>query len=422
MSLDLKVKKYKAKKNLTVDIDKINLYQSKIDYYTQMNNQNGGFDGKLKLPSPFKLNNGYVLNPNNNPINAIGYGTNHRDNPLVLMNFDRRRPRNDDVVIQILYCGICHSDWHVILDEWKNTKYPTIVGHEITGLVMKVGSAVKKFKVNDKVAVGPNYNSCRKCAQCKSGHEQYCINDVTETYNMPDRIGNELKPTGPITYGGYSNVIVVSEHFVFKLPDNMPLDVAAPLLCAGVTMYTPLKELNVKPGMKIGIAGIGGLGHIGIKIAKAFRSTVVALTRTPDKVKDAIRLGADISLLVSDMDSLKPHEGTCDLIIDTIPFDHDMSPYLNLLKNNGGVLWIVGSFFTMATDFNIVNRKGKIIRGSSTAGVPDTQEFIDFCAKYQIYPQIVLIDIKDINGTHKSIVTNEIRYRYVIAMETIYSY
>ena len=422
MRPDSKINKYEHKKVNTANNDKIKLYQSKIDSYQKLKTQENDINLEAGLQKPKKISLAqYELDIDTDPIKTIGYGTDHRDHDLVLMDFDRRAARDDDVVILILFCGVCHSDWHVILNEWKNTKYPMIVGHEITGIVVKVGQSVKKFKINDRVAVGPNYNSCRKCHQCKTGHEQYCENDVTETYNMPDRkISDDLKPTGPITYGGYSNIIVVSEHFVFKLPDDASLDAVAPLLCAGVTMYTPLKELKIGKGSKVGIAGIGGLGHIGIKIARKIGAEVIALTRTQEKLSDAIALGASESLLMSDTDAVKLHENTCDLIIDTIPFNHDITPYLNLLKINGGILWIVGSFFTIATDFDIVNRKGKIIRGSSTAGTIDTQEFLNFCIKENLYPEVEIINIRDINKTHHYLVTSKVRYRYVIDMTSIY--
>lgn len=418
---------------------------SKNDYYSlytltehkktrKNNNQSGGNDNDknipknldemgLKKPSFYSLAK-YELDINNPvKIGALGYGTTARDVPLALMDFERRAPYDDDVVIKILYCGVCHSDWHVILNEWKNSKYPVIVGHEITGQVLKVGKNVNRFKVNDKVAVGPNYNSCRKCSQCKSGFEQYCLNDVTEIYNMPDRkldeIGKDKKPTGPITYGGYSNVVVVNKNYVVKLPDNAPLDRAAPLLCAGATMYTPLKYLNIQKGHRVGIAGIGGLGHIGVKLAKAMGAEVIALTHTPAKVQSSLDLGADKSFLIADMDKLKPYEATFDLIIDTIPFNHDLMPYINLIKPNS-TLWIVGSFFTMATDFDLVNRKGRIIRGSSTAGIPDTQKLVDLCVANNIYPDIEIINMQDINATHEKLLLSQVKYRYVIDMSTIY--
>lgn len=375
-------------------------------------------DFDLQKPKPVN-STGYQLNiDGSKPIKAIGYGTDHRDHPLQLMDFDRRVPLDDDVVIKIIYCGVCHSDWHVILNEWKNTKYPCIVGHEITGIVIKAG-AKTNFKVNDRVAVGPNYNSCRKCNQCKIGFEQYCLNDVTEVYNMPDRKDKEeLKPTGPITYGGYSNVIVVNQNYVLRVADNAELDYVAPLLCAGSTMYTPLKYLQIGKGHRVGIAGIGGLGHLGVKLAKAMGAEVIALTKTPEKIQASLDLGADRAILVTDNDVLKPYEATFDLIIDTIPFNHDMMPYINLVKPNS-TLWIVGSFFTMATDFDLVNRKGRIIRGSSTAGIADTQELLDLCAANNIYPNIEVINIQDINKTHEQLLLSRCRFRYVIDIDTI---
>lgn len=353
-------------------------------------------------------------------IKAIGYGTLRHDYPLMLMEFERRVPEDDDVVIEILYCGVCHTDWHVIRNEWKNSKYPIIVGHEIVGTVVKIGSNVSRFQIGDSVALGPNYNSCRQCSQCNTGFEQYCLNDVTETYNMPDRKLGEIKPTGPVTQGGYSNIIVANQYYLLKIPNSAPLDRVAPLACAGATVYTPLKYSGVQPGNRIGIAGCGGLGHFGIKLAKALGFEVIALTRTKEKLNDLKRLGADQALYVPDADSLQAYEMTFDLIIDTIPFNHDLMPYLNLIKPHG-TLWIVGSFFTMATDFDITNRKGRIIRGSSTAGISDTQELVDLCINNDIYPEIQVIKIKDINATHEKLVTSQVRYRYVIDMSTIYS-
>lgn len=380
---------------------------------------NLSMEPRLQLPQPFNSAS-YELNINTpDPIKVIGYGNLRQDYPLELMEFERRSPRDDDVVIEILYCGVCHSDWHVIRNEWKNSKYPIVVGHEITGRVLEVGNNVTRFKTGDLVALGPNYNSCRQCHQCADGFEQYCLNDVTETYNFPDRKVGEIKPTGPVTQGGYSNVIVADQYYVLKVPDGAPLDLVAPLLCAGSTMYTTLKYSNLKPGSRVGIAGCGGLGHIGVKLAKAMKYEVIVLTRTPDKLKDALRLGADQALLVTDTVLLKPYEMTFDLIVDTIPFNHDLMPYINLIKPQS-TLWIVGSFFTMAVDFDITARKGRIIRGSSTAGISDTQEFINLCVANNIYPDIELISMHDINATHENIVTGKVRYRYVIDMVTIY--
>lgn len=432
MYFDAKMKKYKEKLLNADDIKKKEIYLKKLKYYGGAQEEsrdlieqkkpkemvvfNAAEEPKLQKPT---VSDGeYRLNVNQVPIKAIGYGTLHRNMLLSRMEFERRGPREDDIVIKIEYCGVCHSDWHVILDEWQNSKYPVLVGHEITGTVVKIGSKVSSFKIGDKVALGPNYNSCKHCSQCNSGFEQYCENDVTETYNMPDRKPRELKPTGPITYGGYSNVIVVNQGYVLKIPKDAPMDKMAPVLCAGATMYTPLKYLNIGSSHVVGIAGIGGLGHIGIKLAKGKGAIVVALTRTPWKVEDSKRLGADQAILTTNQDSLKPFEGKFDLIIDTIPFNHDLNPYLNLIKPNG-TLWIVGSFFSMVADFNIINRKGKIIRGSSTAGIQYTQETIDFCANNKIYPEIETINIENVEKTHRSLLLSEVKYRYVIDMESL---
>lgn len=413
-----KINKYNQKLSQTSDPDKMKLYQSKLDYYNNLR----GDEISLQKPERLKRGESYQLKiDGERTIKAIGYGTDNKNNPMSLMEFDRRAPLDNDIVVQIAYCGVCHSDWHVILNEWQNSKYPVIVGHEITGKVVRKGKAVSKFNVGDLVAVGPNYNSCRSCSQCKAGFEQYCQYDVTETYNMPDRkFEGELNPTGPVTYGGYANIIVVHEHYALKLPQGAPLDKMAPVLCAGATMYTPLKYMGIDQNSVVGIAGIGGLGHIGIKLAKAFGAKVVALTRTPEKLSDSKRLGADVSLLVTDMDSLKPFESKLDLIIDTIPFNHDLDPYLMLLKPNA-TLWVVGSFFSMVGDFNLINRKGKIIRGSSTAGIPDTQEVIDFCHKNSIYPDVKVIGFKDLQSTHRDLINSKVYYRYVVDVSTIYS-
>ena len=370
----------------------------------------------LKKPS-FTEGIDYRLDLDGPTIKALGYGTTNKDRSLSLMEFDRRAPGPDDVVIEIAFCGVCHSDWHVILNEWKNTKYPTIVGHEITGYVVKKGYNVTKFNIGDTVALGPNFNSCRSCNSCREGNEQYCLNDVTETYNMPERLPNEypapnekVLPTGPITYGGYSNIIVADQNFVLSVPKGAPLDRVAPILCAGITMYTPLKSLGINSSHRVGIAGIGGLGHIGVKLAKSMGAQVVGLTHTPAKLDNDLNM--DKVLLVQDLDTLREYNCTFDLIICTAPFNHDMTPYIELMKPNG-VVWIVGSMFPMTVDFDLINRKGRIVRGSSTGNIADTQELIDYCVTNNIYPDIELIDIKNINETHRPIIMSEVRYRYV---------
>ncbi|CAK7994599.1 Zn-dependent alcohol dehydrogenase [uncultured virus] len=355
----------------------------------------------------------YILDICNGPMTALGYGNLRADYPLELLTFQRRSPQPDDVTIQIDYCGVCHSDWHVIRNEWKNTKYPIIVGHEIIGRVICVGNRVTKHRVGESVAVGPNVDSCRKCPSCSKGYEQYCENDVTEAYNQPERYPNEIKPTGPISQGGYSNIIIVNEHYVLKLPFLSDYSRVAPLLCAGITMYTPLKYAGLHSRARVGIAGLGGLGHLGVKLAKSMGYEVIVLTTTREKIDDGLDLGADQVLWVQNLAILDAYKKTFDLIISTIPFNHDINTYLELLKPQG-LMWVVGSMYSMTVDFDLVNRRGLKIHGSSTGGIKDTQECIDYCIEKDIYADVVVIDIKDINATHQKIVDRSIRYRYVV--------
>lgn len=373
---------------------------------------------ELKKPVPLT---GKVrpLNVNSNPIEAVGYGNLRKEYPLELMSFQRRAPLADDIVIEILYCGVCHSDWHVNRDEWKNSKFPIITGHEIIGRVAKVGNKVTKFKVGDLAGLGPNFDSCKQCEQCDLGFEQYCVNDVTETYNFPERLPGEIKPTGPVTQGGYSNVIVVNQRYALNIPPNAKLANLAPVLCAGSTMYTPLKYCGLPTGSRIGIAGFGGLGNIGLKLAKAMGYEVIILSTTPSKLQDAITLGADQALLATDLSVMDAYRLTFDMIICTIPFRHDINMYIDLLKPHG-IMWVVGAMMPISVDFDIVNRKGRIVKGSSTAGIPDTQECVNLCVQNDIYPDIQLISITDLNSTHERIVNKEVKYRYVVDMSTIY--
>lgn len=441
-NLNEKINKYRNKLMCSKNEQKSNIYIKKINYYSGMvggandsDQQNlqleiqsrdlySDMDKGLRKPGPRKDFN-YKLDIDNPiAIKAIGYGTLSEikmeggDNPQVPVEFERRAPRDDDLVIQILYCGVCHSDWHVALNEWNNTKYPIVVGHEITGKVLKIGKGVTKFREGQNIAVGPNYSSCRQCAMCKSNFENYCINQVTETYNFPDRFPGQIEATGPISQGGNSNIIVVNENYAVAVPDGMPLDKCAPLLCAGITMYQPLKYLGIKQGDRVGIAGCGGLGHLGIKLAKAMGTEVIVLTRTPWKLEDSLRLGADKSVLVTDLDTLNKFHDTFDCIIDTIPFKHDLDPYVKLLRPLG-TLCITGAFYCLSPDFNIVNRKGRTIRGFSTGGIADTQELINLCAENNILPEINLININDINKTHNPIINSQVKYRYVIDMSTL---
>ncbi|CAH6421293.1 Alcohol dehydrogenase GroES [uncultured virus] len=378
----------------------------------------------MDLPAPIPYNEvDWKSLSTESDLVALAYGTLHKDLPLELMIVQRRDLLPHDVAINIEYCGVCHSDWHVLKNEWKNTKYPIVVGHEIVGIVKQVGSSVKKFRVGDAVGLGPNYNSCRSCSQCQSHQEQYCASEVTETYNMPDRRVEELErpvvATGPITQGGFSSLIVADERYLLRVPKNAPMEKVAPLLCAGATMWTPLTEMRVGRGVRVGIAGYGGLGNIGAKLAKSMGAEVIILTTTQDKLQDAISRGADQALWVLDLELLDKYKETFDLIICTIPFRHDMDPYLELLKPTA-TMWVVGAMMPVDVDFDKLNRRGKIIRGSSTAGIASTQQCIDYCIANNIYPDVELISIQDLQGTREGIVTRQVRYRYVVDMATIY--
>lgn len=355
------------------------------------------------------------------PISTFGYGAMNKFSKLLPVEFDRRAPRPNDIVFEIKFCGVCHSDWHTILDEWKNSKYPVITGHEMTGICIQTGAYVTRFKVGDRVALSPLYNCCRVCNNCKAGYEQYCENDTTETYNMYDRNIGDILPVGPVTYGGYSNIMVADEHFVFRLPDNLPMDKSAPLLCAGMTVYGAIQTCGIRQGHKLGIAGIGGLGHLLIKIAKTLGIYVVCLTTSDWKIEDSKRLGADHAVCMNDREQLSKIEGTLDYIIDTIPFKHDLDPYLDLLKIFG-THCVVGSFYSLNPDFNKVIRKGKVIRGSNINSLKGTTDFLSFCSVakengFDILPDIELITLDQINKTHDRLVRSRARYRYVIDVQ-----
>ena len=387
------------------------IYYNKLSYYTNLI-----YGGKTKLAQPKSDKNcdskTFILD--NNHISACGYGlltdagTKSKLEPVV---FDRRLPYDTDVVIQILYCGVCHSDWHSIIGEWSR-KIPLIPGHEIAGQVIKIGTAVNKFKIGDSVGVGPYVNSCQQCARCLEQNQQYCINGTSSTYDSRDRIPGSLKPDGERTYGGFSNIITVNQDFVFKIPSNLPLDQAAPLLCAGVTVYSPLIRSGVGPGKKVAIAGIGGLGSVAVKIAKALGAEVLAITRTDWKLTDAKRIGADKTVLVKDM---AMYNDTLDVIIDTIPEIHNINPYLDLLKFDGSMT-IVGVFDNVDLDTSVLSSGRKAIRGSIVGGVREFKDLLQFCSKHNIVADIEKIKIKDINSTFKKIQNSKVKYRFVIEM------
>ncbi|HEY9774920.1 MAG TPA: NAD(P)-dependent alcohol dehydrogenase [Planktothrix sp.] len=328
----------------------------------------------------------------------------------------RREPGPDDVAIEILFCGVCHSDLHQTRDEWKDfmpTVYPCVPGHEIAGRVTKVGSNVKKFKEGDLAAVGCMVNSCRNCDNCKAGLEQFCHNMATFTYNGEDKV------LGGVTYGGYSESIVVDQHFALKVSNKLDLAAVAPLLCAGITTYSPLRHWKVSKGKKVGIVGLGGLGHMGLKFAHAFGAHTVLFTTSTNKTEDAKRLGADEVVLSKDSDAMMKHAGSFNFIIDTVSADHDINAYLNLLKTDG-TLCLVGapSKPLPVSAFNVIFGR-RSFAGSSIGGIAETQEMLDFCAEKGITCDIEKINIDKINEAYDRLLKSDVKYRFVIDMASL---
>lgn len=322
--------------------------------------------------------------------------------------FERRKPNADDVTIQIHFCGICHSDIHTARGEWGTPKYPCVPGHEIVGHVIAVGKKVKKFKVGDQVGVGCMVDSCGKCANCKAGEEQFCTKGAIFTYNSNEYDGKSY------TKGGYSSHIVVKDKFVLKLKKGLPLDRVAPLLCAGITTYSPLKRFNTKKGSKVGVVGLGGLGHMAIKLAKAMGAEVTVFSTSPTKEKDAKKLGAKNFVVTKDPKNFGPFTGKLDLIIDTVSVAHDYTPYLGTLKV-GGTHVLIG-VPEKPTDFGagplIFGRKQ--LAGSLIGGIKETQEMLDFCAKKKIFSDIELIQAAQINEAYDRTVKGDVKYRFVV--------
>ena len=332
---------------------------------------------------------------------------------LGLFEFDRRSPRADDVVIEILYCGVCHSDLHNVRNDWGNANYPMVPGHEIVGRVLEVGADVTRFQAGDRVGVGCLVESCRHCGACGKGWEQYCESGATYTYNHVDRID------GSRTYGGYSEKVVVADRFVLKVPDALDLAGAAPLLCAGITSYSPLRHWKVGPGSKVAIVGLGGLGHMGLKLAKAMGAEVTLFSRSPGKEADARRLGADHIVISTDATQMAAVARQFDLIIDTVPYKHDVNPYVPTLAT-GGTIVMVG-YLGPLDDFNtgplVFSRKG--LAGSLIGGIAETQEMLDFCGAHGIHSDIETIRIQDINEAFERLLTADVKYRFVIDMASL---
>ena len=341
------------------------------------------------------------------------YAAKSADKPLEPFQIDRREPQADDVEVKILYCGVCHSDIHTARNEWGATMYPIVPGHEIVGKVTRVGSNVSRFKVGDTVGVGCFVDSCGYCGNCKEDHEQYCENGNSQTYN------SLLQDKKTITYGGYSTHIVVTQKFVLSISDKLPLEKVAPLLCAGITTYSPLKYWNVKAGDKVAVVGLGGLGHMAVKIAASMGADVTVLSRSKDKEKDAAKLGAHHFELTTDPDNMKRLSSSFNFIIDTVSAEHDYNAYLALLKTNG-VMVLLGVPPTLAevSAFQLIIGRRSLV-GSLVGGIKETQEMLDYCAEHNITSDIELINIDQINEAYERTLAGDVHYRFVIDMASL---
>ena len=341
------------------------------------------------------------------------YAAQTAQSPLAPYLIQRRDPTGDDVAIDILFCGVCHSDLHQARDEWHNSIYPVVPGHEIVGRVVNVGKNVTKFKAGDFAAVGCMVDSCRVCVNCKRGLEQFCVKFPILTYNGPD------KYTGGVTYGGYSENIVVDQAFVLKVSEKLDLAATAPLLCAGITTWSPLRHWKVSAGQKVGIVGLGGLGHMGVKFAHALGAHVVVFTTSPGKTADALRLGADEVVVSKNADEMQKHASSFDFILDAVSADHDINAYLNLLQLDGTLTLVgapekplpVGAFGLL------MGRRQ--FAGSIIGGIAETQEMLDFCAEHGIVSDIEMIGIQDVNAAYDRLLKSDVKYRFVIDMASL---
>lgn len=344
------------------------------------------------------------------PTSAKGWGTDAADQPLRPMIFERRDLRPDDVAIKISYAGICHSDLHTARNDWHGSQYPVIPGHEIVGTVTAIGDEVTRHRVGDTVAVGCMVDSCMTCDQCLDGWEVFCRQSCTQTYNGSDR------HSGEITKGGYTDHIVVRDHFVLKVPEGMDVARVAPLLCAGITTFSPLRQYRVGAGTKVAVVGLGGLGHMGVKLAAAMGAHVTIITTTAAKGEDARALGADDVIISTDAEQMKAAATRFDFILNTIPVSHEIDGYLALLGRSGRMV-IVGALNEMPgfTGASLIwwNRA---VGGSAIGGIPETQEMLDFCAEKDIYPECEMIAMSEVNDAYERLLKNDVRYRFVIDM------
>ena len=344
------------------------------------------------------------------------YSAQSASSALAPGSIQRREPRPQDVQIEILYCGVCHSDLHTVRNEWEvvmTTTYPCVPGHEIVGRVVKAGSAVRKFKEGDLAAVGCLVDSCRVCASCRAGEEQFCENGPTFTYNSED------KQLGGVTYGGYSDSVVVDEAFALKVSKDLDLAGTAPLLCAGITTYSPLRHWKVSKGQKVGIVGLGGLGHMGVKFANAFGAHVVLFTTSPKKTEDALRLGAHEVVISKNDAEMQKHAASFDFILDTVAAEHDLNAYIALLKRDG-TMTLVGAppTPTPVLGFGLLFKRRQLA-GSLIGGIRETQEMLDFCAEHGITSDIELIRIEQINEAYARLLKSDVKYRFVIDMASL---
>jgi len=350
-------------------------------------------------------------------LKALGYAAQSASSPLGPFNFERRDPGPNDVQIEILYCGVCHSDLHQARGEWSEwnpTTYPCVPGHEIVGRVAKVGTHVRKFKEGDLAGVGCMVDSCRTCPNCKEGLEQYCDNGFTGTYNGQDKV------SGGTTYGGYSSTIVVNENFVLKVSPKLDLAGVAPLLCAGITTYSPLRHWKTGKGKKVGIVGLGGLGHMGVKLAHAMGAHVVLFTTSPGKTEDGKRLGANDVVISKNTDEMAKHTGSFDFILNTVAAPHNLDPFINLLKRDG-TMCNVGAPSSPHPSPHIIGLifKRRSLAGSLIGGIKETQEMLDFCAEHNITSDIEIIPIQKIDAAYDRMLKSDVKYRFVIDMASL---
>ena len=346
-------------------------------------------------------------------IRTNGYGTPSSTTPLAPFVVHRRDPLPRDIQLDILYCGVCHSDLHTARNECANTVYPCVPGHEIVGRVVAVGANTKRFKPGDIAAIGCMVDSCRACASCREGLEQFCEKGFTGTYNGED------KHLGGVTMGGYSKTIVVDEYFALNVPDQNNLAAVAPLLCAGITTYSPLRHWKVGKGQKVGIVGLGGLGHMGLKFAHAFGAHTALFTTSPNKAQDAKRLGADEIIVSKDPNEMAKHLNSFDFILDTVSAQHDINAYLNLLKHDASLVLVGGPEKPLPVAAFSVILGRRSFSGSMIGGIPETQEMLDFCARNNIVSDVEVIPIQQINEAYERMLRSDVRYRFVIDMSSL---